>query len=152
MAKEPEKTERRSDDRRIGARRGSGVESRNIMANHHVFREGEVGDLAFIIESGNIEIYKTVDDKKVVLGVLGPGGMFGEMALIDDKPRMASALAVGGGAIVMIISRQMFARKMLRMDPFARGLIKILSNYIRSKSHAEVLVDDPELDPFEDPE
>lgn len=113
----------------------SGVEVRTILANHHVFREGEIGDLAFIVKTGTVEIYKHVEGSKVILGTLGAGGMFGEMALIDDKPRMASAHAVGDDATVMVISRKIFAKKMTRMDPFARGLIKILSNYIRSKNY-----------------
>lgn len=135
MTDDSKPTESGSEDRRVSGRRMSGVEVRTIQANHHVFREGEIGDLAFIVQTGTVEIYKHVEGNKVILGTLGVGGMFGEMALIDDKPRMASACAVGGDATVMVISRKIFAKKMTRMDPFARGLIKILSNYIRSKNY-----------------
>ena len=146
----PKPDERRVLERRVSERRSSGTETRTILPKHHVFREGELGDLAFIVKTGEIEIYKTVGDKKVVLGVLGPGGMFGEMALIDDSPRMASAHTINDGAVVMVISRQVFARKMAKMDPFARGLIKILSNYVRSKSHVEETVEVPQLEPIEE--
>ncbi|MBC8159509.1 MAG: cyclic nucleotide-binding domain-containing protein [Alphaproteobacteria bacterium] len=94
------------------------------MENHHVFREGELGDQAFIVKSGTVQIYKTVEDKRVVLGEFGAGGMFGEMALIDDTPRMASARTINGGAVLMVISKKMFAKKMANMDPFARGSLK----------------------------
>ena len=136
MADESAKSKSRVTQQRIHARGATGVSTRTILVNRHVFREGEIGDLAFIIKTGTIEIYKSVDGRKVVLGMLGPGGMFGEMALIDDQPRMASARAIEGDAVVMVISRQMFAKKMAGMDPFARGLIKILSSYIRSRNYA----------------
>ncbi len=111
-------------------RRASKVEIREIHDKQYVFREREVGDLAFIVNSGSIEIVKNIDGKEVVLGNVGKGGMFGEMALIDEKPRMASARAVGQ-VTVMVISRKMFDKKLSRMDPFARGLINILSDHVR---------------------
>jgi len=120
-------------DSRQGDRRGANIEIREIHDKQHIFRESEVGDLAFVVNSGTVEIVKFINDKEVVLGTVGKGGMFGEMALIDDKPRMASARAVGE-TTVMVISREMFNKKLSRMDPFARGLINILSDHVRRMS------------------
>jgi CRP-like cAMP-binding protein len=78
-----------------------------------------------------VEIVKKSDAGEVVLGTLGTGGMFGEMALIDDKPRMASARAVGK-ASVTVIPRQLMDRKIAEMDPFARGLTRILMDHVRT--------------------
>ena len=58
-----------------------------------VFTEGETGSTAYVVESGKVAIYKTVSGKRIELGVVEQGGIFGEMALIDDHPRMASAMA-----------------------------------------------------------
>ncbi len=98
-----------------------------------IFREGQEGNSAYIVQSGSVEIFKTVDGKDVLLGRIGKGGIFGEMALIDDNPRMASARAAEA-SVCIIISRNMFEHKLSKTDPFIRGLLKILAGQIRSLS------------------
>jgi CheY-like chemotaxis protein len=66
---------------------------KRFCAGTVIFDEGHHGDEAYVVESGKVAIYKTTDGQRVVLGTLGPNGVFGEMALIDDEPRMASAMA-----------------------------------------------------------
>lgn len=76
---------------RSGAERSS---RRRFKAGEAIFSEGDVGDEAYVIESGRVSIFKMVRDAKVVLGEVVESGVFGEMALIDDEPRMASAQAM----------------------------------------------------------
>ena len=97
-----------------------------------VFKEGDQGNSAFLVEYGTIEVSKTVDGEKVSLATLRQGEMFGEMALIDDDVRMASAKAVDGAAELLVVSREMFQKKMDNLDPFTRGLIKILADNVRN--------------------
>ena len=59
--------------------------------------------------------------------------MFGEMALIDNQPRMAMARAAEVTTLIFV-SRMMFEQKMVKADPFVRGLLKILVGNIRSLS------------------
>jgi CheY-like chemotaxis protein len=66
---------------------------RRFKAGEVIFNEGDAGFEAYVIESGRVTIFKQVEGQKVALGELGPSGVFGEMALIDDEPRMASAEA-----------------------------------------------------------
>lgn len=56
-----------------------------------VFHQGELGDQAYIVKSGKIEIFATVGDQETILGTLEVGALFGEMALIDNSERTASA-------------------------------------------------------------
>lgn len=67
---------------------------KRFKAGWTIFKEGEPGDEAYVIETGKVAIFKEAEGRKVVLGHLGPQGVFGEMALIDGEPRMASAEAV----------------------------------------------------------
>ena len=60
--------------------------------------------------------------------------MFGEMALIDDQPRMASAKAVDGPVELLEIDKKMFKKKLGDADPFTRGLINILADTVRNIS------------------
>ena len=96
-----------------------------------IFQEGEIGDTAFVVLSGKVEISRSVDDKTIPIGVVNVGGMFGEMALIDDCPRMASARAVEGWLEVLVISRRVFEEKLETADPFQRALINILTKHVR---------------------
>lgn len=67
---------------------------KRFAAGAVIFREGDAGDDAYVLESGRVTIFKEAGGARVVLGEIGPQGIFGEMALIDDSPRMATALAV----------------------------------------------------------
>ena len=66
---------------------------KKFAAGQMIFQEGERGDVAYVVESGRVEIFKTVGEHSIILGQIGPNGVFGEMALIDNEPRMASARA-----------------------------------------------------------
>ena len=106
------------------------IERRSFKDGERVFREGELGSTAFLVQSGNVEISCMVDGKLKVLGIIGTNGIFGEMALIDEKPRMATA-KVKGGAIIMTITKMMYESKLKNSDPFIRGLLRILVQTIR---------------------
>ena len=64
----------------------------DVPAGQFVFREGDAGQAMFIIESGAVEIRLAARGAEPV-AVLGPGDFFGEMAMLEDQPRFASALA-----------------------------------------------------------
>ncbi|MBC7906811.1 MAG: cyclic nucleotide-binding domain-containing protein [Rhodospirillaceae bacterium] len=67
-----------------------------------IFDEGESGHEAYVVEYGRVAIFKTVKGQRIELGLVVEGGIFGEMALIDDQPRMASAMAEVETACVVI--------------------------------------------------
>jgi len=98
-----------------------------------IFKEGDEGNLAYVVQDGEVEIVKIIDGHETVLGSVGKGGIFGEMALIDSKPRMAAARASRGTTIICV-TRQMFEEKLRKSDPFIRGLLNILAENIRSIS------------------
>ena len=70
---------------------GLQVLDRKVFAEgEKIFREGDSGSRAYIIQRGCVEIIKDIDGEDIVVGSVGPGGIFGEMALIDNQPRMES--------------------------------------------------------------
>lgn len=110
------------------------LERKTFQAGDKIFKEGEDGNLAFVIQSGEIEIVKNAgEENEVVLATVGQGGIIGEMALLDNSNRMATARASVGGAAI-VISRQMFEAKMKKADPFLRGLLNILADHVRRMS------------------
>jgi CRP-like cAMP-binding protein len=97
-----------------------------------IFKEGEVGRrCAYLVETGRVEISKLAEDgTDRVLGYIPHGGIFGEMALVDNKPRMAKARAVEATAVI-IISEAMLEAKLKKADPFLRGLLNVFVRNIR---------------------
>lgn len=64
-----------------------------------IFSTGDPGDAMYVVTEGTIDI---VVRGKVLETVAGPGGIVGEMALIDTKPRSADAIATSGGRMVRV--------------------------------------------------
>ncbi|MFP5247804.1 MAG: cyclic nucleotide-binding domain-containing protein, partial [Thermoanaerobaculia bacterium] len=84
-----------------------------------IFREGEKGDKLYIVLDGRVRISKFIPGVgEEALTVLDRGDFFGEMALIDEKPRSADAKAHEGDATVLSIDRATL-NEILSMDPHA---------------------------------
>ncbi len=95
-----------------------------------IFREGQDGTDAYVLESGKIAVFKTVEGKNVRLAVLEPGAMFGEMAAITGERRAATTMAIEPSVVVRIPKSTM-QNKMAACDPFIRALLNILINNLR---------------------
>lgn len=109
------------------------LERKSFRDGDTIFREGEQGSSAFVVQSGEVAILRNVDGVNEELAVVGPGSIFGEMALIDDQPRMATA-KVKGGATIMTITKLMYKEKLKDTDPFIRALLRILVETVRGSS------------------
>ncbi len=93
-----------------------------LAAGAVLFREGDAPTTAFILEEGQIEIHATQRGRPVVLAVLGPGTIVGEMAVIDDAPRTATATALCDCRL-LVIDRAQFAERIRCSDPIVRALL-----------------------------
>ena len=80
---------------------------RNYPKDTMIFSECQSGQDMFIIQSGQVKISKVVDDNEVILAVLQKGDFFGEMALLENKPRSASAIA-HEYCVLMAVNRKNF--------------------------------------------
>ena len=67
-----------------------------------LFEEGDVGDTAYIVTSGEIEILKASDDRLVRIALSGPGALVGEMSMLTGEPRNASAHAATDTSLLSI--------------------------------------------------
>jgi CRP-like cAMP-binding protein len=72
-----------------------------------IFAEGETGKELFIIQKGSVKIIRVVDNNEVLLTMLKTGDVFGEMALLESKPRAASAVAYED-CQVMVVNQDSF--------------------------------------------
>ena len=109
------------------------LERKSYKDGNIIFREGQAGSAAYILQSGNVVITRKIDGEDRELAVIGPGSIFGEMALIDDQPRMATA-KVSGSATIVTITKAMYSEKLKTSDPFIRALLRILVETVRNSS------------------
>lgn len=88
--------------RQLGRLRLS-MQKRAYRTGEILFREGQTGRAVFIIRSGQVELIKTMEDgSSRRLGVLGSGQIFGEMALLENRPRTASATVIEDSMIYLL--------------------------------------------------
>ncbi|HET9551330.1 MAG TPA: cyclic nucleotide-binding domain-containing protein [Anaeromyxobacteraceae bacterium] len=77
--------------------------TRELAGGQVVFREGEAGEEMYVVASGRVRISKMVKGVgEEALAILDAGAYFGEMAMIDDAPRSADALAHTPCAVAVI--------------------------------------------------
>ena len=112
----------------------------HFPAGTTIFREGEAGTRAYVIESGEVEVWREVGGKRVRLGVVGEGGIFGEMALIDQAPRMASVSALKDTTCV-VVTDDVFNNKLAKADTFLVALLRIFVRNIRSLTDLQHLTE-----------
>lgn len=103
-----------------------GARAETFDAGQKVFLADESGGRMFVVKSGRVQIitYGTV------LENVGPGGIFGEMALIDGAPRSAAALA-SERSEVLSIDRTQFLALVAERPAFALAIMALLANRIR---------------------
>ena len=102
--------------------------NRNYPDNTMLFSEYEPGNELFIIQSGKVKITKIID-QEILLAVLKSGDIFGEMALLDNKPRSASAISFGEVS-VLAINKSNFEGMVQAQPQLATRLIQLLSERI----------------------
>lgn len=90
-----------------------------------IFEEGSAGDWIYTIEDGAVELYKQVGAEKIVVSVLQPGDMFGELAYFAGIRRTVSARAVGA-TTVGIIDRRFLDKEYNRLSGSFRMILKNL--------------------------
>lgn len=93
---------------------------------------------AYIVESGRVEVKKEAFGGAINLTTLGPGELFGEMALLGDSNRTATVNAVQDTTLI-VINPLVLMRKIESADPVVRRLVKVLIARLRDQTtaHAE---------------
>jgi CRP/FNR family cyclic AMP-dependent transcriptional regulator len=102
---------------------------REFSAGDVLFREGDPGDQMYVIQSGAIRITKNIAGVDRVIAILGPGEFLGELAILNDKPRVATATVVSD-ARCLVIEAKTLETMVTRSGEIAMRLIKKLAKRI----------------------
>ena len=107
------------------------AQEQSFRAGQEIFKEGDAGDGVYVVKDGLVELSAAVgQNSRQVFSQVAPGEMFGEMAVIDDKPRSASALAKQD-TVVYFISRDDLLKLIERSPSLALGLLREISHRLR---------------------
>lgn len=102
----------------------------NYQAGDWIFHEGDSGDCAYLVEQGEVLIALQRDDELIQLGLYGEGALFGEMAILSDRPRSAGALAYSDCSLKRI-SRDQLNRRLEQADPIIKVCMSVLMGHLR---------------------
>jgi CRP-like cAMP-binding protein len=113
-----------------------------VTPGETVFIEGGRGDIMYVLLEGAIELRKKVGSGEAVLKTVeSPNDFFGEMSLIDGRPRSATAVASKPSRL-LVIDGATFENMILTNGKFALKIIKVLSDRIRhSNATIEELIE-----------
>lgn len=117
--------------------------SRTYTTGEPIFKEGDAGDGIYLVESGGVEISVIVNSEgeRKVFAHEGAGALFGEIAMVDNQPRSASAIATEESQICLV-PRDCLLAIMEKSPKFTRALMQGITHRLREFNHqyvAEVL-------------
>ena len=106
---------------------------RSIEPGQPIFIEGDVGDVMYAVVEGAVNIVR----KEQVLETIGEGGIFGELALLDERPRSASAIAATTNCKVAVIDLKRFSVLVQQTPFFAIEVMRVMAERLRRNTGAD---------------
>ena len=98
-----------------------------------IFREGEAGDDAYLVQKGHVEIVRKRGDSEQVVRQVKAGEVFGAMAAIDTQHRIATARAVEE-SVCVVIPKRVLEEKIAASDPLVVALLRWFVTQSRGKA------------------
>jgi len=117
---------------------------RSYTKNSIIFCEGEPGDELFIIQKGSVKIIKITENNEILLALLKTGDIFGEMALLESKPRAAGAVAYEDCQL-MAVNKSNFQQMIKTQPQLIARLTTLLAEriWLIYKQLANTKINDP---------
>ena len=106
---------------------------RVFNAGEVVFEEGSAGRQMYVVNAGKVHVLRCCEGRQVQIAVLGPGEIFGEMALVDDLPRSASVIAAEDDTRLLEIDHALFIYLVGQQPTFALMVLKAISRRLRTQ-------------------
>ncbi|MGB0696393.1 MAG: cyclic nucleotide-binding domain-containing protein [Rhodospirillaceae bacterium] len=106
-----------------------------------IFKEGDPPDAVYMVESGLVDMtIRRISGEDMIIGTIGPGEMFGEMALIDNQPRMATA-KVAMETRLVVIPPEAFRAQLKTVNPIMSKVMVQLTKRLRSMAQEIAIAD-----------
>lgn len=107
-------------------------------AGQRIFKEGDAGDGLYLLQGGKVEISAMVNEtRRQVFANIEPGEVFGEMAVVEDQPRSASAFAIEDSTVLFLPRQDML--ELMEISPqLSLSLLREISGRLRQFNHQYV--------------
>ena len=99
-------------------------------AGEVIFKEGSHGAAVYFLSSGKVEISKITQGRKIVIDIIGPGAILGEMSFIDHAPRSATAIALEN-TVLELVDKDFLDREFNQIASDFREIISTLVRRLR---------------------
>jgi len=103
---------------------------REMFPGESIFREGDRSHELYLIVSGKVDIVRHFGETPHTVATLQAGGFFGEMAIVEDRPRSADAVGVAEG-LLLVLSPEHFRQVVLQDPPTRLEIFRELCARIR---------------------
>lgn len=144
FADDPMKVEKAAEEAASTENLDPGFDRVHFDKGQTIFEENDQGDAAYLIVRGQVEVRKGLrSSNPQTLGKLGRGDIFGELALFDNSPRMAEAIARSGVEAIKI-SRTEFHKRLGTTDSVMKAIVLYMVKRVRTMSDDIVRRRDPE--------
>jgi CRP-like cAMP-binding protein len=119
--------------------------AKNYSAGEMIFSEFEPGDTFYFIQSGRVELVKILGNVEKILDILQPNDMFGEMAILENSARSATAIALDD-VTLLEFNRQTFEVLMQGNPQIALRLLRMFTKriYDTKRRYMTLTLEDPE--------
>ena len=114
--------------------------AQDFPAGAVLFEEGQPGDFMYVVQSGEVEIRRMVGESERVLAVLPPGEFFGEMAILNGRPRSATAVCRTAARLLVIEGKTFEAMLRARPEIALRIIRSIATRLDNANHHVELLL------------
>ena len=121
----------------------NGVVGKLFKKGQKIIQQGETGQSMYVIQSGKVEVIKELNEREILLSVLGDGDFFGELALFQKDIRSETVRAVEDTRI-LTIDKKNFIKRVTEDPTLAFHLAKVLSRRLHeiNAKHSRVRASD----------
>jgi len=102
-----------------------------------IFKEGSLGGSVYMVQSGSVEVSKTIAGKKFLVDIMKPGDLFGELCFIYDMDRSVTARAVGE-TVIGVVDREFMDFEWNKLSSEFRTILIVVAHRLK-KNHSEGL-------------
>ena len=106
------------------------ADGKKVNKDMYLFREGDAPDAMYIVKSGEFAITKSKGNSEITLASLSPGGMVGEMAIFDMKPRSANVKATKDSEVI-VLPYASLTKQMDGLPVWVKAIMKTMNDNIR---------------------
>jgi CRP/FNR family cyclic AMP-dependent transcriptional regulator len=106
------------------------AEGKKVARDTYLFREGDAPDAMYILKTGELAITKTKGTSEIILATLSPGGMVGEMAIFDMKPRSANVKALKESEVI-VLPYDSLTKQLEGLPVWTKAVLKTMNENLR---------------------